>query len=159
MKRATAAALILFTSLTTSPAPAQDIPRTGATTQAAPVETIGRNDPRRKLLLDGVRGTIEQDLGQKVQFVVDRLVVQGPWAFAILHPRTPAGGEIDFRQTHYREALEEGMFDGDTTYALLRSEGGRWRLLAHAIGPTDVTYAGWPEEFGAPEALFGLNPQ
>ncbi len=132
-------------------------PAAAETTGGVRVEKVERGDPRRKLLLDTLRGPVEQDLGQKVQFVVDTLNVQDDWGFAIVHPRTPAGGEIDFRRTRYNEALDEGMFDGDTTYALLHSEGGEWKLVTFVIGPTDVTYAGWPEEFGAPHALFGLT--
>lgn len=45
---------------------------------------------------------------------------------------------------------------GNLFYALLKEGEGRWSVRDYALGPTDVAYAGWPEGFGAPAALFGL---
>lgn len=117
---------------------------------------IGLQDPLRRPLLDALRPTIERDLGQPVQFVVRVLRVQGKWAFAHVVPQTKSGAPIDFRRTHYAELIREGMFDGPDTFALLENGASRWTLRAFVTGPTDVTYAGWPEEFGAPNTLFGL---
>jgi hypothetical protein len=122
----------------------------------APVRDIGASDPLRRTLLDTLRPAIERDVGQKVQFVVRVLRVQGSWAFAHVVPQTRAGAPIDYRRTRYAELIREGMFDGPDTFALLQVQKGRWAVRAFVTGPTDVTYAGWPEEFGAPNALFGL---
>ena len=45
--------------------------------------------------------------------------------------------------------------DGLTIYALLRKTGNGWSVLAYVIGPTDLAYEPWPEEYGAPRSIFG----
>lgn len=117
---------------------------------------IAAGDPLRKILLDTLRPVAEQDLGQPVIFVVDSLRVQGRWAFATVHPRTPAGWAIDFRLTRHATRMEEGMLGGDAIYALMRQTGARWVVRDYVIGPTDVAYAAWPDQFGAPAQLMGL---
>lgn len=83
--------------------------------------------------------------------------VQDGWAFVVARPQTPTGRSIDFSKTRHAERQAAGILDGDTLYALLKARGGTWSVLDYAIGPTDVTYAGWPDEFGAPPGLFGLR--
>lgn len=117
---------------------------------------VGRADPLRKTLLAALRPAIERDLGHKLIFIVHVLRVEKDWAFADVVPRTPAGAPIDFTRTRHAERKREGMLDGDTIYALLRRTGGRWRVMAYAVGPTDVAWAGWHEEYGAPRTLFRL---
>ncbi len=123
--------------------------------QGAPPRDIGPADPLRKTLLDALRPAIERDLGLPVQFVVKTLRQQNDWAFAIVVPQARDGSPIDYRRTRYAEAIREGMFDGGTVYALLR-KSGQWTVRAFVVGPTDVAYAGWPDEHGAPYALFGM---
>lgn len=121
---------------------------------SAPMYEVARTDPLRKTLLDALRPVIEKDLGQPVQFVVTNLRVKGVWAFANVTPQTPSGKPIDFRRTRYASLIRDGVFDGPQTFALLKREGARWRVIAFAIGPTDAPFAGWPQEFGAPGELF-----
>lgn len=120
----------------------------------AAVQTVPVGDPRRRVLLDTIRPAIEQRVGQPVQFMVDVLRVQGDWAFYAGSIQQPNGRPIDFSRTSYAEQLEEGMFDGPGTYALLQRVGGRWRLVDFVVGPTDVYYLGWPDQFGVPMRLF-----
>lgn len=127
---------------------------TGAKT-GLPV-TVAMDNPLRKPLLNAARNVVEKDLGQPVRFIVRTLKVQGNWAYAVLLPRTPGGGIIDFRKTHHADRVEAGIMDGDISYVLLRRDGTDWHVRDFAIGPTDVTYAGWPGEYGAPATLFGL---
>ncbi|MDF7776948.1 hypothetical protein P1X14_16950 [Sphingomonas sp. AOB5] len=121
--------------------------------QSAPTR-IASADPDRALILDALRVEIARDLGQPVKFIVNDMRTYRGWAFAMVAPRTPAGAEIDFSKTHYAEQQEQGVLDGDTIYALLRQEGGTWRVVTFVIGPTDVAWEGWSDEFGAPKALF-----
>lgn len=119
------------------------------------VRDIAVGDPLRRQLLDALRPVIENDLdGQPVQFMVDRLRVDGDWAFFSGSVQRPDGGPIDFERTHYIDAIEFGVFDGPATFALLRLGDETWQVVTFAIGPSDVTYAGWSEEFGAPDKLF-----
>jgi hypothetical protein len=142
---------ILAPGLPASAAPAQKA-------QAAHSEQprdIGRGDPLRKVLLDALRPSIERDLVQPVQFVVKALRKQGGWVFVSATVQTPSGAPIDFRRTRYGEAQREGMFDGGSVYALLQQAGAGWRVRDFVVGPTDVAYAAWPEEYGVPRTLFG----
>ncbi|BBF69660.1 hypothetical protein [Sphingomonas bisphenolicum] len=118
---------------------------------------IGVADPQRRVLLDALRPAIERDLGQKVQFVVRTLRRQDRWAFAHVVPQTRAGGAIDFRKTRHAERVREGIFDGPDVYALLEQKDGRWMVREFVVGPTDVAYAAWPDEFGAPAGLLQLR--
>lgn len=117
---------------------------------------VKARDPMRRTLLDALRPAIERDLGQKLIFVVHVLRVKGDWAFADVAPRTPGSEPIDFARTRHAERRREGMLDGDTIYALLRRKAGRWTVAMFVVGPTDVPWAGWHEEYGAPETLFAL---
>ena len=150
----TALAALLIV-LSAEPASSVSTPPVVQASQA--VRQIGVNDPLRRPVLDGLRPAIEADLGQPVQFVVQSLKTQGGWAFAIVRPQQPNGREIDFRRTRYGEYMDGGIWDGPTTYALLRNTGGRWRTVDFVIGPTDVAWEGWPQEHGAPRAIFNLD--
>ncbi|WP_428148992.1 hypothetical protein [Brevundimonas sp.] len=110
-------------------------------------------DPQRGVLLDTIRPGIQARVGQPVQFMVDTLRIQGDWAFYAGSIQQPNGRPIDFSRTSYAEQLEEGMFDGPGTYALLQRTGGHWRLVDFVVGPTDMYHYGWPEEYGVPMSL------
>jgi hypothetical protein len=117
---------------------------------------VGVGEPTRKILLDALRPVIARDLGQPVRFVVTVLRVQGQWAYAHVVPQTMAGKAIDFSRTRHADRLQAGLLDGPDVYALMAKRGERWVVREFVVGPTDVTYAGWPDDYGAPNALFGL---
>lgn len=121
---------------------------------AESVRDIGKSDPLRKPLLDALRGPVEKDLGQPVQFVVGTLRTQGTWAFVVATPQTRTGQPIDYAATHYAAAIADGVFDGGTVFALLKANGGSWSVTEFVIGPTDVAYLAWHEQHGAPVTLF-----
>ena len=125
----------------------------------AAARDVGANDPLRKALLDTLRPNVERDLQQKsLIFVVHVLRAQGDWAFAEVAPRTRAGKPIDFSKTRHAERLRLGMLDDDTIYVLLRRKGGRWKVVTFVVGPTDVAWDTWGEEYGAPRSLFAIRP-
>lgn len=115
--------------------------------------TVG--DPLRRRLLNSLRPAIQSDLGVgPVEFVVDRLRVEGDWAFFRGSVQHTGGAPIDFSRTRYASALENGVFDGPGMFALLRRSGSTWRVVTFVVGPTDVAYVSWPEEYGVPSAVF-----
>lgn len=116
----------------------------------------GAKSPLRKEVLDALRPAIEKDLKQKVIFQVQTLRVYKGWAFADVHPRRPDGKEIDFRKTKYKELLDQDVFGGETTFALLRlNSKKKWVVREFVIGPTDVAWIAWMEPpYSAPKALF-----
>lgn len=110
-------------------------------------------NPERKRILAVLRGPVARDLKQPVIFKVDRLKMQGNWAFLVGVPRQPNGRPIDYRKTRYQDARENGAFD-DWICALLRKQGGQWKTVRYAIGATDVVYEGWDREYHAPPGIF-----
>jgi hypothetical protein len=128
-----------------------------AQAQSAAPRDIGKTDAQRKPLLDALRGPVEKDLGQPVQFVVTTLRVQDGWAFVIATPQTKTGQPIDYAATRYAQAMADGVFDGGTIFALLKSDSDKadkWSVTEFVIGPTDVAYLAWPDQHGAPATLF-----
>jgi hypothetical protein len=106
-------------------------------------------------LLNAVSAALMADLGttQGVSLTSDTIRTEGDWGWVVAQPQN-----VDWSQTKYASAVEHGVFDGNgTTYALLQRENGVWVVRAIAIGPTDLAYATWPQEYGAPASLMGLE--
>ncbi|MGQ0659403.1 hypothetical protein [Sphingosinicella sp.] len=106
---------------------------------------------QRRAILDALRPPIERRLGGPVEFVVRRIGVRNGWALVIADPQRPGGGRIDGRR--YFSADDWEVMDGLTVNGILRFANGRWRLVDHAIGPTDVWYC--DPALGAPRSLTG----
>lgn len=145
--------IILISALVAGPMAAAPTASPAAVVQTGP-RSVRVGDPLRRPLLDALRTSVADELNQPVQFVVDRLKVQGDWAFFAGSVQRPDGRPIDFARAGYAEAIADGVFDGPSTYGLLRRQGGRWTVVVHVIGPTDVAWLGWHDEYGAPESLF-----
>jgi hypothetical protein len=120
---------------------------------AQSVYTPEKGSPERKAILDALRVPVEKELRQKIVFNIEHFNVRGNWAFISGDPQTGEGGKPDYRGTPYQEAIDAGMFDNNF-FALLRKTGGKWRVVARAIGCTDVCYATWWKDYKAPKAIF-----
>ncbi len=134
------AAFALSAALPAAPAQAQI--RNGGT-------PVPAGSPMRRAILDAVRPPIERALRGPVEFVVQTIRVQSGWALVIADPQRPGGGAIDAS----RYFPNEQEMDGLTVNAILRLRNGRWVLVDHAIGPTDVWYC--DPALGAPRSLTG----
>ena len=145
--------VILISALIAGPMTAAPVAPPAVVVQAGP-RSVPVGDPLRRALLDTLRPAIEDELNQPVQFMVDRLKIQGDWAFYAGSVQRPDGHPIDFARAGFAEAIAEGVFDGPATYGLMHRVGGRWTVTVFVIGPTDVAYIGWPDEYGAPMSLF-----
>ena len=145
--------IILISALIAGPMAAAPVTPPVAVVQAGP-RSVPVGNPLRRTLLDTLRPSIEDELNQPVQFMVDQLKIQGDWAFYAGSVQRPDGRPIDFARAGFAEQIAEGMFDGPATYGLLHRVGGRWTVTVFVIGPTDVAYVGWPDEYGAPMSLF-----
>lgn len=67
------------------------------------------------------------------------------------------GGEVDWKRSPgYRDVVEDALFDGSGTAALLKKIKGRWTRAVYVVGPTDVPWVGWWKEYKAPRAIFDL---
>jgi hypothetical protein len=124
--------------------------------QSAPKNlTTARSSLERKAILNALRPKISKEAGVSVSFVVEHLKVQGAWAFMRGVTKTASGGEVTWsRSPGYALLVKDGLFDGDGTAALLKKVRGKWTRVAHVIGPTDVAWACWWKEYGAPRAIF-----
>lgn len=119
----------------------------------SPVYTPEAGSPERKAILDTVRVPVEKKLDQAVNFKVEIMNIKGDWAFVRGVPQCTDGGKIDYRQTVYLEAVENGAFD-DWFCALVRRRAGRWRVVTYAIGATNVVWEPWARQYKAPRAIF-----
>ena len=108
----------------------------------------------RKEMIEALKLKLQPGLKLKPKMVVTNLWVKGGFAFFRGFAKDGAGKDIDFRKTAYREEVMEGIFDGDATFALLKTVSGKWKVLAFTIGATDVPYTCWWKEFKAPKEIF-----
>lgn len=118
---------------------------------AQTVYTPEKGSPERKAILDALGVPVERDLKQKIVFITDDLKVQGTWAFVSGRPTKPDGSSPDLAGTAWADA--EDLFDNNF-FGLLRKLGGKWRVVTHALGCTDICYLDWWSRFKAPKAIF-----
>lgn len=135
--------LILSASLMTS-TPAQEAPRTPPTTSS-----------EARAILQPALVKLAAELGKPAHLDVKSLRVSGEWAFVYAAIQSPGGQPIDYQGTPFAEAAEAGM-KSRTYAALLRGRGENWSLTAQAVGPTDMAWASWAAEYGAPPAIFEI---
>ena len=110
--------------------------------------------PLRAELLDAIRPTFIAETNGPVEFVVRRLAVFGDWAFGDVKARRPGGQPIDWAQTKFAAAWRDGMFQGETSFFLLKRSGSGWSVAEIVIGPTDVAWDWWRQQYRLPAALF-----
>lgn len=123
--------------------------------QKQKLEKPGVGSKLRKAVLDGLRPKIEKDLNQKVVFKVREMRVYGDWAYVSAQPVQPNLKVIDFTKTRYKENIDQGVFDGDSLYALLKRSNKKWITKDFIIGPTDVYWSNWMgDPWKAPKTLF-----
>ena len=91
----------------------------------------------RKAILDALRPRVEQQLGPNIEFKVTLIRVQGEWAFVIADPQRRGGRPIDGWRIFGKHF---GNMDGLRVEAVLRRQRGRWVVVDHGMGATDVWY-------------------
>jgi len=131
-----------------------------ATTTAAIAGELhepAKGSAERKAILDAIRPAIEAQMRTAVEFQINVMLSDGDWAFVGANPQRPGGGEIDPETTAF--AGKSDMMDGLTTYALVRFANGRWNHVDDIVGPTDVAYMSWLEQYRVPNAVIGMEQQ
>ncbi len=113
--------------------------------------TPAKGSAERTAILNALRVPVEKDLKQKIVFVTDNFKVQGNWAFVSGEPQTPMGSKPNLKGTAWED--EEDLFD-DNFFGLLKKSGGKWKVVTHALGCTDVCYLDWWSTHMAPKAIF-----
>lgn len=107
----------------------------------------------RDAILDAARQPAASALAKPVRFKVEQLKVSGDWAFLFAEMQGESGRPIDYTGTKLAEAAAHGAVSRSYA-ALLKRKDGTWTVVDHAIGPTDLIWAGWSKHHGAPPALF-----
>lgn len=115
------------------------------------VHTPEKGSAERTAILNAVRVPVEKALKQKIVFVTDNFNVQGSWAFVSGRPTTPSGDNPSLKGTAWDGS--EDLFDNNF-FGLLRKSNGKWRVVTHALGCTDVCYSDWWQRYKAPKAIF-----
>lgn len=126
---------------------------------AAPVAAQSIQQPPpgsdlRKVILDAARPTFEKDTGGPIEFVVTTLNTMGDWAYGDVKLQRPGGKPIDWSRTQFGEDYAQGMFDPEHNLFLLKADGGGWTMVEYALGPTDVAWDWWRQQYNIPRTLF-----
>lgn len=125
---------------------------------AAPSSSAPAASAQSAEMLAVLTPVIGAEIGQPVQLEIKQTNVQAEWAWVSVQPRQPDGAAIDWSTTALAGRYENGVMDeSGAAYALLKQEGGAWRLVTHVIAPTDVAWASWPAEYGAPAEIMGIT--
>ncbi|WP_244483759.1 hypothetical protein [Rhizobium sp. Root482] len=114
-----------------------------------------KGSAERAAILDALRPAVEAEMRGPVEFVVTTLRASPDWAFVQAEPQRPGGGAIDPQETGFNG--ETDIMDGLTVYALMAFHSGRWNMIDHMVGLTDVGYAVWPQRYGVPPAVIGME--
>ena len=112
--------------------------------------------PLRASILDGLRPTVQSEIGGPIQFVVNELRVLQNWAYVAAKPQRPGGAPIQWNATKFRDAWADDTMS-DLVLALLWADGRGWRVIEYAIGPTDVIWEEWMNAHRLPRQLFAGN--
>lgn len=112
-----------------------------------------RGSPERAAILEALRAPVARAIGGSIEFQVSEIRTFGDWAYVSATPRRPGGKPIDWSRTRFAADMQADMMS-DLVLGLLRRRGAGWRVVAHAIGPTDVAWIDWIERHGAPKRVF-----
>lgn len=118
------------------------------------LQALQPGDADYTTILDIAHAPAEQALALPVALHVDSLDRYGTWVFLLAQLRAPDGRRLDFSRTPLAEQAAAGGLS-DVYAVLLKQEDAQWRIVAHIIGPGDVAWESWPQDYGAPAALFG----
>lgn len=117
------------------------------------IYTPAKDSPERIAIMDALRAPIAKELKQDIIFTVDKLKVQGDWAFFSGLPKNKEGGEPDWKITKYQQFIDSGDFE-EGLFALLKKSGDKWEVVKYMMNCHDVCYLGWDKEYKAPKEIF-----
>jgi hypothetical protein len=117
------------------------------------------NKPEQHAVVDAAQAHATQELGKPVKLAIKKFSTEQQWAFVHATMLDPNGQAFSYAGTSYAADAEAGI--KSTSYAALlqKTDDGTWRIVAERIGPTDMAWADWSKEYGAPATLFGTIPK
>ena len=122
---------------------------------SAPVRSVEpqRGTPEFKAVVSTAGKLIEQDLGSDVGLDIRRIDIEGDWAYMHALLRKRSGAPLDWAQTKFAQAWASKAIS-DSVMALLRRDGGQWRVVEYSLGPVGPIWQVWVSRHRAPRALF-----
>ena len=130
------------------------VPNPSPSSSPSDYYTPARGTTERKAIMDAARGPVSNDIGQTVIFVAKVLNSDGHWAYLQAKPVQPNGKPLNWNKTRYAADWQADVMS-DTVMVLLAKQNGQWQTVDHIVGPTDVFWYGWIDQYGLPQALFG----
>lgn len=112
-----------------------------------------RGSAERGAIIDAARPGAEKPIGRRVIFVVSQIRTDGTWAYFQGRPVNPDGTALLWATTPFANEIRKGVMS-DVYMALLLKQGGTWRVVETALGPTDVAWYDWLAPYDLPESLF-----
>ncbi|ALR13131.1 hypothetical protein BST43_09655 [Mycobacteroides saopaulense] len=138
-------ALVMWVGLLLAPAAAAD-----------PVATpVDPSSPDGAVLVAPALADATAQLGKPVRLDVRSLKAADGWAFLWSAMKEPGGEPIDYAGTPFAEASANGVLSKKYVALLHQDEQG-WALVDKRLGPSDVAWAGWSAQYGAPAAIFDI---
>ncbi len=120
-----------------------------------PSQIVDPATPEGVSIVEPAVDTLSATLGKPVRLAVRRLNVADDWAFVYASMTDPGGEPFDYTGTAYDEA--DAHHTKSRTYAgLLRRNGNTWAIVDQAIGPSDLAWGGWPQQYGVPWELINV---
>lgn len=107
----------------------------------------------RRAIMDAARVPIQREIGRPLVFVVDVLNSDGTWAYLQAVPHNHDGTPMDWSQTMLARDWANGWMS-DIAMVLLRRDGKGWQVEDWVMGPTDVYWLTWADQYGFPERFF-----
>jgi hypothetical protein len=108
----------------------------------------------RNSILEAARPFFVQATGGPVEFVVTTLNVLDEWAYGDVKLQRPGGAPIDWSRTRFAEDYAQDMLDTEHNLFLLQEGGDGWTVVEYAVGPTDIIYESWRQQYGIAAELF-----
>ncbi|WP_078308086.1 MULTISPECIES: hypothetical protein [unclassified Mycobacterium] len=119
---------------------------------ATPVDPAS---PEAASILAPALADVTAQLGKPVRLDVRSLKSADGWVFLWSAMQEPDGGPIDYAGTPFAEASANGILSKKYIALLHQGEQG-WALVDKRVGPSDVAWAGWGAQYGAPAAIFDI---
>lgn len=110
-------------------------------------------DADHAAILAAVRTTVRDVLHKPVTLDTDTLRMLGEHAFMQATMREPDGRPLDYADTPLADDAAQGR-RSDICMALLRRERDGWVPMISLVGPTDLAWAAWQDQYDVPAALF-----
>ncbi len=98
-----------------------------------------------------------EELGTPASLAIGRLQMIEDWVFLLSELRAPGGGPFDFSDTRLADQAAAGSRSPVYVALLRRQADDSWQIVARSLGPGDVIWESWSQEYGAPPNLFALD--